>query len=731
MANTYGISKYGSGVKYGESTESVVLWGVLIDWTGNGNPPNAATHLVDLSIRRGRDFFIRLDSQNNAAGFQPVRPGFCALTLDDPDLTYDPNNPDSPLYPYVEPGATIEILVRTSPATDIKYLFTGEVIDIQSYYEGNRHMVRITALDDLQKLSDRDIRSEIVQSQTADRIVDRILDAIDWPVAQRNIIAGNFTIPYWWEERRVFTAINDLAETEGGYFFADVRGKITYYPQYYTPPQTAEFSEDELLKDLMFSRPWESVRNKIRAVANPIVVGDEQDIWELLDIPVLAIGETRTIWASYSVDGQPVRALGVVGQDPDFATVVLTANSTPAGDGDDLTASIQETSVAFGQSAKIQLFNNATAPAYITSMKVEGRPLFQNVPVFSELIVPPGNRLFTSNTRWRQSSTQANDFVNWASFFLPSRQAYPIVKLENRTDKQFDVELFDRVQIDLPTKRIDERVFVVGGIEHRWLRSNGQAVETTLRLEPSRAIVDSLELVTAEQSTTGTAEHIEFGNISEINGLAIRTIAGWIYAVGASSSTIIGWNDIYLVLYDPVRQDIFIFARNIESAVGIFRTPIDSAPLNEWLHFAIVHDRSVDPQTTPVVYINGVAQDILIQQAPGAGGASPEANTLFSLGNYYHPTEPYRFQFQGLYRDMRVYDRVLTAQEAEDLYNGDPVDDTGLLFQAPAIPTDNRDDYIDKPLGTKLCYDFIKGRPGVTSTIPNPVIREFDYTPST
>jgi hypothetical protein len=87
-------------------------------------------------------------------------------------------------------------------------------------------------------------------------------------------------------------------------------------------------------------------------------------------------------------------------------------------------------------------------------------------------------------------------------------------------------------------------------------------------------------------------------------------------------------------------------------------------------------------------------------------------------------------QFTGLYRDVRIYNRALTAQEAEDLYNGDAVDD-GLLFNAPAIPTDARADYIDKSLGTKLCYDFIKGRPGITSTSPFPIIREFDYDPTT
>jgi hypothetical protein len=729
-ANTYGSFRYGSGVKYGASPTGLLLWGVTIDWADDGSPTNAAPLMVDMSIRRGRDFFIRLDSQNAATGFQPVRPGTCYITIDDPDLIYDPNNTDSPLFPNVEPGAEMQVFVRVAPDTDIKYLFTGEVIDIQSYYEGNKHMVRITALDDLQRLSDTNIRNAIETDMTASEIVEAILDKIEWPDDRRNIISSDFVVPYWWEERRAFTAINDLAETEGGYFFADAEGKVTYYSQYHTPDLTAEFSEDELLKDLMFSRPWESVRNQIRAVANPISLGDEQDIWQLLDTPILAIGETRTIWASYSVDGLPVSALDVV--EP-VATTDYTANSQADGLGDDLTGDLTITFTAFGQSARIVIFSEATQPAYITLLKVRGKPLFQNVPVFSELLVPPGNRLFASDTRWRQTSTQANEFVNWASFFLPSRQAYPIIKLENQTDKQFDVELFDRVEVDLPTKRIDERVFAVGGIEHRWLRSNGQAVETILRLEPSRALVDSLELVTAEQSETGTGEHIEFGNIPEISDLPTRTITGWVYVLTSQGpslpsdfrfTSIMGWQDIYNVWYNKESQSLRIFPRHFVES-GRFNTPANSIPEQKWTHFVVVHDRSVDITTTPTIYINGAEVVVTVVTAP-QDVANSEANTLFSLGNFYHPTVPYTRQFHGLYRDMRVYNRALTAQEALDVYNGDPVDD-GLLFQAPAIPTDARDQYIDQSLGTKLCYDLVKGRPGSTATSPLPFIREYNF----
>lgn len=721
--NTYRSFKY-SKSKYGATANTnLLLWGITVDWNADGNPSNIADQTIDLKVYRGREFFIRLDNQNVASGFQPVRPGTLSITLDDPNLIYDPNNTDSPLYPTVEPGAEIRVFVRPATGSGYKYLFAGEIIDVQSYNDGDSHKVRIKGIDDLQKLSDLDVRSSIEESKTLSELANLALDKVSWPYSKRRIESSAFIVPYWWESRRAFTAINDLSETEGGYFFADAQGNIAYYSQFFQPPIVIDLDESELLKSVVFSRPWESVRNIIRAISNPVALQSEQDIWTLSDTPVLATGESRTIWASFTRESSTVGALDVVAP---VATTDYTANSAADGSGTDLTADVSVSLTAFSQSAKITVFNDATSPAFITLLKVRGKPLVLSSPLFSEVSIPPGNRLFASDTRWRQTSTQANDFVNWASFFLPSKQAYPVIKLENRPDKQFEADLFDRVRLDMPSKKVDN-TFVVGSIEHRWLNSNGQAVETTLKLEPNLVVADVLEKISAEQSAAGTGHHINYGNIVQINNLTTRTMAGWIYPLDTTRTAnmyFLSWNDTYILGYNAEFERIILFTR-LSGNMGVWVTPDNSVKLNTWQHVTVTHNRTTATDA-PIIYINGVSQVLTTIEAP-AGTVDSETNALFSLGNYYHPTVPYTRSFPGIYQDMRVYSRILSSAEALDLFIGNAVDETGLLFLGPVIPKGNSATYLNLPMGTKPVYDLVMAKVGITTDSNYPIIRVYDY----
>jgi hypothetical protein len=249
---------------------------------------------------------------------------------------------------------------------------------------------------------------------------------------------------------------------------------------------------------------------------------------------------------------------------------------------------------------------------------------------------------------------------------------------------------------------------------------------------------DTLVPVAAEQSVVGADEHIEFGNIPAISDLTIRTITGWLYPLdtaqpgGNFGLYFLGWNDIYLLGWSPSLKRLVLFARYGQEFIGVWVTPDNSAPTNAWQHVTFVHDRSDDIYNPPVIYIDGVSQ--VITEVVDPSTTSPqirsEENTLFSLGNYYQQTVPYTLQFTGLYRDIRVYNRALTAQEAEDLYNDDPISDTGLLFNAPFIPDGRQAQYINKALNSKPVYDAIAGRTGTTSTKYFPIIRDYDYDPS-
>ena len=179
--------------------------------------------------------------------------------------------------------------------------------------------------------------------------------------------------------------------------------------------------------------------------------------------------------------------------------------------------------------------------------------------------------------------------------------------------------------------------------------------------------------------------------------------------------------------YNPVDKFIRLFTRLVGTG-GVWHTPNNSVSLDAWQQITVTHDRSVDVLADPIIYINGVAQ-VLTEVDTPSGTPADETNLLFALGNYYHPAEPYTRAFPGLYRDVRVYNRILTAAEANDLFDGTPVDDTGLLFRAPYVASSRFAEYQNKPLGSKQVFDIVSLYTGTTTETNDPIIRAFDYEP--
>jgi hypothetical protein len=69
-----------------------------------------------------------------------------------------------------------------------------------------------------------------------------------------------------------------------------------------------------------------------------------------------------------------------------------------------------------------------------------------------------------------------------ASFFSTPADT-PMIQFEARDSVQLALDLFDRITFDAPALNINQN-FAIGYIEHAWLSENGQAVRTTLALEP-------------------------------------------------------------------------------------------------------------------------------------------------------------------------------------------------------------------------------------------------------
>jgi hypothetical protein len=117
----------------------------------------------------------------------------------------------------------------------------------------------------------------------------------------------------------------------------------------------------------------------------------------------------------------------------------------------------------------------------------------------------------------------------------------------------------------------------------------------------------------------------------------------------------------------------------------------------------------------PIFYING--SSVAVTELITPTGTMLEGVNSLLLGNYTYPDHEFQQAFWGKMKDVRIYNRVLTAAEVTTLYNSGTVDNTmvtdGLVFQGLNVRTSEYADYVDEVLtiGQKL-IDNINGAVG-------------------
>lgn len=467
----FGVAKYGAGV-YNDTYSDDVTWRVVVDWDGNGDFDfrNEADRVTSISIQRGRNFFLRLNSRNEADGFQRVSPGKAVITLENYDGLYNPYNVNSPLYPNVDLLKEKRIKIIAVVGNSYYTVFTGFISDIKITF-GATQTATIEAVDGLKYLSDQSASTIVHEGLRIDEAINAVLDKSAWTWG-REIDRSYTVIPYWWGENRAYDEVCLLSEADLGYLFVKATGQVAHYSRNRTGKLAASISEEVVLKSFATSMPWEAIRNIVRVAANPIQKEANSIAWTLAERPLLAAGRSAEYWASF--ENATVNATCGAGD--------YSANSAADGSGTDLTADISVSVYGFGTSAKLTVTNNGGTDAYITLLQVKGDQLIKNKS-FVESQVAPANRLLTLDIDWLQDVNIASDYASWLSSYLSQSRYIPTVTMEALPSVQFSADLFDTIELDMPTIDINDMTFVVGSIQHRWLKSNGKAVSTTLTLE--------------------------------------------------------------------------------------------------------------------------------------------------------------------------------------------------------------------------------------------------------
>jgi hypothetical protein len=476
----YGSFRY-SEDKYGLDATTNELWALEIDWNGDGvfDGTNEADRMIDLSVSRGRNYYINPDG----VGFERVGVGSAYITLDNFDRRYDPFYTGSPLYPYILPGRKVSLKEKAGTSATQYSVITGRIADIKPI--SGIDQVKITVEDDTRILMDETISMTIQSSQQVDTLIGLVLDEVGWPAADRAIDAVTDTIPYWWADGiTAWDALNELAESVLGTFFIAADGKATFISRSHSDTATVTLDQSDIHTEINIPQPYENIRNSIKINVKPRVEV-ATTLWELQEKTAITAGETIYIWAEFNYDSESVPAVIVT---TPVATSDYTMNTLADGTGTNLTSDFTIGIDTFAKRAKLTIINGAASSGYITLFKINGTAAYvpDETSVESEdaaSIAIYKKRSFLLESDMFQDVNAAQSFVDYLVDSLPLVREFPEMQIEFQPTLQFPIDLFSRVAVTIPYRGINN-VYQIGSIEHKSLNNNISSILTTVKVEP-------------------------------------------------------------------------------------------------------------------------------------------------------------------------------------------------------------------------------------------------------
>jgi hypothetical protein len=444
-----------------------VVWIVNIDWTGTG-ATNEADYVRNIDSSRGRQHYVN----PAGTGFEKIQPGKVTLLMDNSSGRFNPYNTSSPIYNYVLPGRKIQILVYIVATKKTEVRFSGHITDIQPSSGINE--VTITAEDGMRWLADADYSSGVTYAKTTSEAIDLVLSFVNWPY-QRNIQDSVQPLQVFEPGNgNALNIIQELAEANLGVFFVDKNGSAVFYPVSYNVTNSHSVDQASLLREIRVPQPWETVRNKIRVVANRKGKRPVSAVWTMAGIETFTSGQAKTFGTTFaSADGITVET--------------LTANTQSDGNGTNVSGNftVGKSSVTATE-CTLTVTNNSGGTAYLLALRLVGSEIVsapeQMTSNDTTSISSYGPRSFVLDNTWLQDRGYALAYATMLKTHLKDPHKDPIIQIQQRPEEQFDFDLYDKVVLTSTFLGISA-TFTIGGIEEKWMSDTGQNVVTTLYLQ--------------------------------------------------------------------------------------------------------------------------------------------------------------------------------------------------------------------------------------------------------
>jgi hypothetical protein len=197
------------------------------DWSRSGVYTGT---LEDVSSYVNDDDIVVSWGRSDARATEDATAGKLAFALTNIDRQFSDDNSSSPIFGKVLPGTPVRLNVTNPADAGITTVFLGPMDDLDTDPNAAGKDFTASCSDGWGLPGDTKLSTPVYQGQRTGDLIQIILDAIGWPVANRSIDYGATLIPYWWVEGQdAATAINDLVHSEGPPAIAYVANGIFYF----------------------------------------------------------------------------------------------------------------------------------------------------------------------------------------------------------------------------------------------------------------------------------------------------------------------------------------------------------------------------------------------------------------------------------------------------------------------------------------------------------------------
>jgi hypothetical protein len=306
---------------------------VYVDWDDDGDFSDVGEDVTARTLD-GRAPVTAAYGRDQARALSPIRVGEGRWILNNISRDYSPENTSSALYGNVVPGRRVQVTGTYGALSTT--VFSGRIDDFTLKLDREERYVEVDCVDALGQLKGVKVSTAVEQGLRTGEAIGRILDAVGWPAADRNLDVGATVMPFWWcDDEDAFDAILALVDSEGppALISADTAGRVVFRDRHHRYLLSASTTSQATWRssgvEPTVSSPSD-YNHGLKEIVNVVgfqvpirrLAGDLSQVWSSQGSTLIADGETVAVVAQGSsaffdavvpeVDTDYVLASGVV-----------------------------------------------------------------------------------------------------------------------------------------------------------------------------------------------------------------------------------------------------------------------------------------------------------------------------------------------------------------------------------------------------------------------------------